>query len=70
MFARDYTYDAGTRSLGTLSSVVDPSTTVSYTYDPIGRKTGETRTIENKSYTLGYEYDIASILTRIIYPDG
>lgn len=67
---RDYTYDLGTRSLGTLSTVSDPTTTVSYLYDPIGQKTSETRTIGGQSYTVGYGYNIASLLTRITYPDG
>lgn len=67
---RTYSYDAGDRSLGTLSSVSDAGSMVSYTYDPLGRKTGEARTIGDDGYTLGYGYNPASVLTDIIYPDG
>ncbi|MBP9780002.1 hypothetical protein KBD33_05275, partial [Candidatus Gracilibacteria bacterium] len=69
-FIRDYTYDLGTRSLGTLSRVVDPNSTVNYGYDPLGRKTTETRIIGKKTYTLSYGYNSASVLTDISYPDG
>jgi YD repeat-containing protein len=70
MWTRNYTYDQGTRSLGTLSSIMDPSSIVSYLYDPLGRKTRETRSIDGQIYTLGYTYNIASLLTSISYPDG
>ncbi len=70
VWSRDYTYDQGSRSLGTLSRVQDTDSTVSYTYDPLGRKTGEARTIGDQNYTIGYGYNTASLLTRITYPDG
>lgn len=70
VWSRDYTYDQGSRSLGTLSRVQDTDSTVSYTYDPLGRKTREIRTIGDHNYTIGYGYNTASLLTRITYPDG
>jgi RHS repeat-associated protein len=69
-FVRDYTYDFWARSLGTLSSIVDPNTTVNYGYDPLGHKIRETRIIGAKTYTLSYGYNSASVLTDISYPDG
>jgi RHS repeat-associated protein len=70
IFIRDYAYDSWTRSLWTLSSIVDSNSMVNYGYDSLGRKTSETRSIENKRYTLNYGYNSASILTDISYPDG
>jgi RHS repeat-associated protein len=67
---RHYTYDQGTQSLWTLSSVSDPASSVTYTYDTLGRKVSETRDLGDLDYTLGYGYNIASNLTNIVYPDG
>jgi len=67
---RSYTYDAGARSLGTLSTVTDTGTTVSYTYDPLGRKISENRTLGNTSYLISYTYNLANVLTSLVYPDN
>ncbi len=67
---REYQYDLGIRSLGTLSYVWDAMSSVEYEYDPLGRKITETRTIGGTTYELGYVYNTASLLTDIRYPDG
>jgi YD repeat-containing protein len=71
-----YTYDAGTNSLGRLSSITERNpadqitSVIAYTYEQHGRVTSEARTIAGVQYVLGYGYDAAGRLSGLTYPSG
>ncbi len=68
--SRTYTYDVGSRSLGTLWMVQNSWSLVTYNYDPLGRKTWEMRDFVSKSYNIAYKYNIQNALVELTYPDN
>jgi RHS repeat-associated protein len=70
--ATTYTYDQGTRALGTLTRASRGDTIISYTYSTEGlcRLITETRASAAESLTYGYSYDNKGRASTMTYPAG
>lgn len=65
-----YTYDESGHGFGVgrLTSVTDPSGTLSRSYDERGNRLSETRAYANATLVTSYTYDAASRLASVTYP--
>ncbi len=65
-----YSYDQGSNSTGRLSTITDPSGSLSYQYDLHGRITNKTQTSGAFNLAIAYRYNSAGQLDQITYPSG
>ena len=66
-----WTYDAGAKAIGKLTSVVNyDSSSESYLYDTLGRVVQTTRTITGKTFVVRNSYDSLGRLDTLVYPSG
>ncbi|MFZ5558105.1 MAG: RHS repeat domain-containing protein, partial [Pseudomonadota bacterium] len=65
-----YGYDGGATGNGRLTSVADPSGSITFTYDAHGRLTQDARVIGGIAYPTAYRYNSAGRRDRITYPSG
>jgi RHS repeat-associated protein len=65
-----YTYDAGSKGIGHLTSYSDESGRTTLTYDERGNVLVKARTIGSETYTTTYTYSLTDKVTKIVYPSG
>lgn len=65
-----YQYDQGSKGIGRLTTIVDPTAATRYVYDANGRVTQKQQTIGAVTLTTSYVYSAGGRLSSMTYPSG